>query len=69
MTSASKCSADCKATAAFSLEKFATTLRADFRFAPMNVLLLVSIFIVGLVIATGFCFAQLVPSGFTFKKV
>ena len=29
-----------------SLEKFATTLRADFRFAPLNVLLLVGIFVV-----------------------
>lgn len=35
---------------AFSMEKFATTLRADFRFAPLNVLLLVAIFAVGLVV-------------------
>jgi regulator of protease activity HflC (stomatin/prohibitin superfamily) len=33
-----------------SLEKFATTLRADFRFAPLNVLLLVALFVVGLVV-------------------
>ena len=33
-----------------SLEKFATTLRADFRFAPLNVLLLVAIFVIGLVV-------------------
>jgi len=34
----------------FSIEKFATGLRADFRFAPLNVLLMVAFFIVGLVI-------------------
>ena len=33
-----------------SLEKFATTSRADFRFAPLNVLLLVMIFVLGLVV-------------------
>lgn len=33
----------------FSLEKLATTLRADFRFAPLNVLILVAIFVIGLV--------------------
>ena len=38
------------ATAAFSLEKFATSLRADFRFAPLNVLILVVIFVIGLVV-------------------
>jgi regulator of protease activity HflC (stomatin/prohibitin superfamily) len=32
------------------LEKFATTMRADFRFAPLNVLLLVGIFVIGLVV-------------------
>ena len=31
------------------LENFATTLRADFRFAPLNALLLVAIFVAGLV--------------------
>jgi regulator of protease activity HflC (stomatin/prohibitin superfamily) len=34
----------------FSLEKFAMSARADFRFAPLNILLLVAIFIIGLVI-------------------
>ena len=38
------------ALAAFSLEKFSTSLRADFRFAPINVLLLVMIFVIGLFI-------------------
>jgi len=33
-----------------SLEKFATTARADFRFAPLNALLLVAIFVLGLVV-------------------
>jgi SPFH domain/Band 7 family protein len=33
-----------------SLEKFATTLRADFRFAPLNALVLVGIFVAGLAI-------------------
>ncbi|MGD2217395.1 MAG: slipin family protein [Gemmatimonadales bacterium] len=32
-----------------SLERFATTMRADFRFAPLNGLLLVAIFVAGLV--------------------
>jgi hypothetical protein len=36
-----------------SLEKFATTLRADFRFAPLNVLLIVGVFVLGLVIHLG----------------
>jgi hypothetical protein len=34
----------------FSLDKFATSMRADFRFAPLNVLLLVAFFVIGLVI-------------------
>lgn len=34
----------------FSLERFATTTRADFRFAPINVLLLVAIMVAGLVV-------------------
>jgi regulator of protease activity HflC (stomatin/prohibitin superfamily) len=34
----------------FSLERFATSMRADFRFAPLNALLLVVFFVVGLVI-------------------
>ncbi|UCC73881.1 MAG: slipin family protein [Gemmatimonadota bacterium] len=33
-----------------SLERFATTLRADFRFAPLNVLLLVAIYVAGLIV-------------------
>ncbi len=33
-----------------SLERFSTTLRADFRFAPLNVLVLVAIYVAGLVI-------------------
>jgi regulator of protease activity HflC (stomatin/prohibitin superfamily) len=33
-----------------SLERFATTMRADFRFAPLNVLLLVVFFVAGLVV-------------------
>jgi len=36
--------------AALSIEKFATSSRADFRFAPLNVLVLVTIFVVGLVV-------------------
>jgi hypothetical protein len=39
-----------KALSGFSIEKFATGLRADFRFAPLNVLLLVAFFVVGFVI-------------------
>ncbi len=39
-----------KSPFSFSLEQFATGSRADFRFAPLNALVLVSIFIVGLVI-------------------
>ena len=32
------------------LDKFATTLRADYRFAPLNALFLVAIFVIGLVV-------------------
>ena len=39
-----------KAVALLSLEKFATTTRADFRFAPLNVLLIVVIYVIGLVV-------------------
>jgi len=39
-----------KTLVALSLEKFATTLRADFRFAPLNALLLVALFVIGLVV-------------------
>jgi hypothetical protein len=38
-----------EATKSFSLERFATSTRADFRFAPLNAFLLVAIFVVGLV--------------------
>jgi hypothetical protein len=34
----------------FSLERFAASSRADFRFAPVNVLLLVVIFVIGLIV-------------------
>jgi regulator of protease activity HflC (stomatin/prohibitin superfamily) len=50
MSRASKVSELHKSIVALSLEKFATTLRADFRFAPLNVLLLAVIFVVGLVV-------------------
>lgn len=33
-----------------SLERFATTLRADFRFAPLNAFLVVAVFVVGLTV-------------------
>jgi regulator of protease activity HflC (stomatin/prohibitin superfamily) len=36
--------------AELSLERFATTSRADFRFAPLNTLLLVTIYVAGLVV-------------------
>ncbi len=39
-----------RSPAGLSLEKFATTIRADFRFAPLNALLLVGIFVIGLVV-------------------
>jgi regulator of protease activity HflC (stomatin/prohibitin superfamily) len=39
-----------KTLTALSLEKFATTLRADFRFSPLNVALLVAIFVLGLIV-------------------
>jgi len=32
-----------KTLSGFSIERFATTIRADFRFAPINVLLLVAL--------------------------
>jgi len=50
MSPASKTSEWQKALVAASLEKFATTLRADFRFAPLNALLLVAVFVIGLVV-------------------
>jgi len=54
MTPVSKGSGAHKATVAASFERFATTLRADFRFAPLNVLLLVAMFVVGLVLHLGY---------------
>jgi hypothetical protein len=45
-----------------SLERFATTMRADFRFAPLNVLFLVVLFAIGLIV-------QLVLYGFSFDAV
>ncbi|MFH1921946.1 MAG: slipin family protein [Planctomycetota bacterium] len=48
MSPSSKASELQKAIVSLSLEKFATTLRADFRFAPLNTLLLVGIFVIGL---------------------
>ena len=50
MSSSSKASEWQKTLVALSLEKFATTLRADFRFAPLNAFLLVAIFVIGLVV-------------------
>ena len=37
-----------------ALERFATTARADFRFAPLNALLLVAIFVLGLAVHLSF---------------
>ena len=48
MSGTSRASDVRKSAVALSLEKFATTLRADFRFAPLNGLLLVAIFVIGL---------------------
>ncbi len=50
MNVASKSTGIGKSHCGFSLERFAMSSRADFRFAPLNILLLVSIFIVGLVV-------------------
>lgn len=50
MSRVSKSSELRKAVVALSLEKFATTLRADFRFAPLNVLVLVALFVAGLAV-------------------
>jgi regulator of protease activity HflC (stomatin/prohibitin superfamily) len=51
-----------KALLEMSLEKFATGSRADFRFAPLNALLLVAIFVGGLVV-------HLLRHPFTFEAV
>jgi len=50
MSRTSKASGIRKTLYEISLEKFATTSRADFRFAPLNTLLLVAFFVVGLVV-------------------
>lgn len=50
MIRSSKASDLSNVLAALSLERFATSLRADFRFAPFNGLLLVVIFILGLAV-------------------
>ncbi len=50
MSSSEKSTSFGKALAALSLEKFATSLRADFRFAPLNALLMVAIFVIGLMV-------------------
>ncbi|MHC4401835.1 MAG: slipin family protein [Planctomycetota bacterium] len=50
MNRVSKASEMHKAAVALSLEKFATGLRADFRFAPLNVLVLVTILVAGMVV-------------------
>jgi len=39
-----------RALAGHSIEMFATTLRADYRFAPLNVLILVGLFVAGLTV-------------------
>jgi regulator of protease activity HflC (stomatin/prohibitin superfamily) len=51
-----------KALLDLSLEKFATSSRADFRFAPLNALLLVAIYVAGLVL-------HLLRHPFTFDAV
>ncbi len=50
MNPVSKPTGIAKALSGFSIERFATTIRADFRFAPLNVLLLVALFVIGLVV-------------------
>ena len=50
MSSTAKNTGITKALSGFSIERFATTIRADFRFAPLNVLLLVAFFVIGLVV-------------------
>ncbi|MHC4178485.1 MAG: slipin family protein, partial [Planctomycetota bacterium] len=50
MSQLSKSSELSKTIVGLSLEKFATTLRADFRFAPLNVLAIVAMFVIGLAV-------------------
>ena len=49
-TSTSSTTSTQKISLGEQLDKFATTLRADYRFAPLNALLLVAIFVIGLVV-------------------
>jgi len=62
MKPSSKTAQSTKGLSEWSLERFATSMRADFRFAPLNVLLLVAIFVTGLVI-------HLNVFGFSFEAV
>ena len=62
MQSKSNVSGTGKSSLTMSLEQFATTLRADFRFAPLNALLLVVLFVAGLV-------AHLSLHGYTLEAV
>ena len=48
MRSTSNTSRTTASLVAFSLERFAASARADFRFAPLNALLLVIFFVIGL---------------------
>lgn len=50
MSQSSKSSSQKSSQSSFSIEHFATTLRADFRFAPLNVLIMVAIFVAGLIL-------------------
>jgi len=50
MSPTSKDTGIAKALPGFSIERFATTIRADFRFSPLNILLLVAFFVLGLVV-------------------
>jgi regulator of protease activity HflC (stomatin/prohibitin superfamily) len=50
MKATSKPSELAKSLLGISLEKFAASTRADFRFAPLNALILVGIFVIGLVV-------------------
>jgi regulator of protease activity HflC (stomatin/prohibitin superfamily) len=49
MTGPNKAAGSRSVLSDFSLERFATSMRADFRFAPLNVLILIAIFAAGLV--------------------
>lgn len=62
MKASSRAGQKSRGSSEWSLEKFATSMRADFRFAPLNALLLVAVFVVGLVI-------HLIVFGFSFEAV